>query len=510
MNNSLSDDLIIDLIKFLNSNMGLHFPKNRWGELEKKISDLAEENGFQDAGDFIRQLLSESPAKSRIEHLASYLTVGETYFYREPRSFEVLKENILPEMIQDRRKTGKRLRIWSAGCCTGEEPYSIAVLLTRLIPDVKDWNITILATDINPSFLKKAREGIYSKWSFRNTPKWVIKNYFERIDENHFRVAERIKNMVTFSYLNLADDVYPALMNYTNAMDAIFCRNVLMYFTPKSVKSVAGSFFHSLIDGGWLIVSPAETMLLKSSRFVTVNFPEITLYKKDLYKHIVEQKREWNIKETDSLPAKHPAKTIPDLQSVDYISKPAPPGQKPPMKRIPSKRKARIEKTVMSKPARHEEALTLYHQGSYDEAEEKLLSLLSTNNQDYNAYPLLARVKANQGKLNDAIEWCEKAISRDKLKADLHYLRATILLEQDLPDEAMLSLKRALYLEPRFALAHFALGNILLRSGRVKETEKHFRNALKELSKHDREVILPESDGITAGRLSEIINAINV
>ena len=177
-------------------------------------------------------LSSEPPSRNQIEILASYLTIGETYFFREKQTFEILEERILADLIKTRRQNERRLRIWSAGCCTGEEPYSIAMLLSKMLPDLKDWNISILATDINPRFLHKASEGVYSKWSFRDCPQGVKERYFRKAKEDRLEILPDIKKMVTFSYLNLVEDSYPSLSNCTNAMDVIFCRNVLMYFAP--------------------------------------------------------------------------------------------------------------------------------------------------------------------------------------------------------------------------------------------------------------------------------------
>ena len=117
--------------------------------------------------------------------------------------FAFLEEKVLPELIELRRTTGKYLRIWSAGCCTGEEPYSLAILLDKILGDTKDWNITILATDINPIFLRKASAGIYGKWSFRDTPEWVRERYFTKTKENHFELLPKIRKRVSFTCHNL-------------------------------------------------------------------------------------------------------------------------------------------------------------------------------------------------------------------------------------------------------------------------------------------------------------------
>lgn len=247
---SIPNALLPRLSEYLTAKIGLHFSNRNRNELHQKMTAAMADFGFEDVGEFIEWLLSSMPTQKQIEILASHLTVGETYFLRERRAFEILEQSILPGLVDVRRRTEKRLRFWSAGCSTGEEPYSIAILLDKLIPDLKSWNITILATDINTAALRKADEGIYSDWSFRDAPPFFKDKYFERVNGNRYLLLSDIRKMVTFSYLNLSEDVYPALQNNTNAMDVIFCRNVLMYFAPDHVKGAAERFYRSLVDGG--------------------------------------------------------------------------------------------------------------------------------------------------------------------------------------------------------------------------------------------------------------------
>ena len=234
-----------------------------------------------DGNSCIEWLLSSLPTRSQIEILASHLTVGETYFFRDKRLFKTLEESILPELIQLRRNSGRHLRIWSAGCSSGEEPYSIAILLSKMIPDIGDWGITILATDINMRFLQKAADGVYRHWSFRDIQPGIKEGFFNQKQDGRFEVLSRIRQMVTFSYLNLVEDAYPSLVNNTNALDIIFCRNVLMYFVPELASKVAPNLHRSLVDGGFLIVSPTESSIPIFSQFTTVRAPGTILYKKE-------------------------------------------------------------------------------------------------------------------------------------------------------------------------------------------------------------------------------------
>ena len=170
MRAAMPGSLLSHLSDFMAIQMGLHFPRDRWGDLERGIAAAASEFGMTNVESCMHWLLSAPLTRDQIEILASHLTVGETYFFREKRSFEVLEEHILPVLLRARGDTEARLRIWSAGCCTGEEPYSIAMLIDRLIPNAAKQNITILATDINPRFVRKAADGVYGEWSFRGTP----------------------------------------------------------------------------------------------------------------------------------------------------------------------------------------------------------------------------------------------------------------------------------------------------------------------------------------------------
>lgn len=503
MSSNISTELINNLSKLIAERMGLNFPKERWSDLERGICSAARESGNQDPDEFIRQILVAPLDKIQIEILAGYLTIGETYFFREPASFENLERVILPELVQSYKGNGQRLRIWSAGCCTGEEPYSIAMTLSKIIPDLKDWNVSILATDINPRFLKKATQAEYTEWAFRETPPWVKQKFFKNKSDGHYEISPHVKKMVTFSYLNLAEDVYPSLLNNTNAMNVIFCRNVLMYFTPEKIKKVIQNLFLSLVDGGWLIVSPAETAQVLYDQFETVNLQGMTAYRKNARREATITKYFESELATGIIPQfqqtiNNEIFTFPD----EVLSPPIPPTD-----RLPSRAEDSDRKPPESEKSEYDKFFTLYQQGRYLEAEEKLLKLLSFEQVDSAKASLLARIYADQGKLNESLKWCEKAIALDKLNPELYYLHALISQEQGDLRGTNLALKRALYLDPNFIPAHFALGNLALREEKFNESRKHMRNALLLLGTHRHDEILPESEGITVGRLIEIIRS---
>jgi chemotaxis protein methyltransferase CheR len=487
---AIPEALLQRLSDYLTARVGLHFAKRNWKELQQKMTAAMTDFGFDRVEEFIGWLPSLSPTQDQIEILAGHLTVGETYFFRERRAFEILEHFFLPGLIAARRKTEKRLRFWSAGCSTGEEPYSLAILLNKLIPDLNDWKVTILATDINTGALRKAEGGIYSDWSFRDNPPWFKENYFEKVDGNHHRLLPGIREMVTFSYLNLSEDHYPALQSNTNAMDFIFCRNVLMYFAPGQIGLTVERFHRSLLDGGCLIVSPVETSLLTHSPFITVRFQDSTFYKKDAYKTKVVQTIADHV-EKGSIPSP----SLPPITAKR--NRPEKPSR--PAWQAEFKKPERVEWTT------YEEAALLYQNGLYPEAEETLRKFISNGGRNQESCLLFARVLANQGKLDEARCFCEETVPADKCNARLYYLLATILEEQKQVKEARVSLKKALYIDRNFILAHFALANLSLRSGKTADARKHFGNVTEILSGYKPDDIIPESEGITAGRLAEII-----
>ena len=452
---ALPDALLSQLSELLESQMGLHFPRERWRDMERGIAAASRESGYAETEAFIHWLLSAPLTRPRIEDLASHLTVGETYFFRERESLDILEQQLLPELLRARAGSERHLRIWSAGCCTGEEPYSIAVMVDRLIPDSEKWNLTILATDINPHALRKAARGVYGAWSFRDTPGWLKERYFTRRLDGRFEIQPRIRRMVTWSYINLADDAYPSLVNGTNAMDVILCRNVLMYFAQDRARRVVDKLYRSLVDGGWLITSPAETSNLQGSAFTAVEFPGAFLYRK------LAAARPQAVAGHENL--------WPERESAESDT-PAPPAPRP----------LAMQPEVAGLP-------------EIDERDTPQRN---------------ARACADEGRLAEAIEWCEQAIAADKLNPAHHYLLAAICQERGERDTAERALGRALYLEPEFALAHFALGNLCLGAGRQREARRHFANALTVLNAYPAEAPLPESDGLSAGRLVEIIAAL--
>lgn len=452
----ISETLRQRLHKRLTEHVGLNLSGKGWHDFEARLQAAANDAKAVDTSAFIDEILGAPLAKATTQALARHFTVGETYFFRDQASINAFTHSLLPDLLHRRQADARQLRIWSAGCCTGEEAYSIAILLDNFLPDQKRWNITIHATDINEDFLDSARKGIYNEWSFRSTPAWVREKYFKATRRGGFELRSDIRRRVTFSYLNLADDNYPALTNGINNFDFIFCRNVLMYFAPEQLHAIVDKFYNALTEGGFLSVSPAETSSAVFSRYQTVNHPGAIFYQRQ------------------RSPQRKPALSVT-----------------PPITPVAIKRSLPSPAIKKDKP-----------RVSPDKPKKLMLS--SSNAQKTDEAARAARQSANEGKLDDAINWCAKTIAADKLNPARYYLLATVEQERGNYQEAIQALQRTLYLDHNFVLAHFALANLRLAQGRSLDVHRHLTTVRQLLEQYPADEVLPESEGLTASGLDEI------
>lgn len=506
MTQNIPDHIISKLSELVRSQTGLYFTKERWTDLKRGIDSAALELDFENTETFIHSLLSSPLTGKQLDSLVRHLTIGETYFFRDKNVFKVLEKHILPDLINLRRNREKSLRLWSAACCSGEEPYTIAIYIDQVLPEWQDWEITILASDINTRFLQKAIKGVYTNWSFRDTPKWIMEKYFQRCGENRYEISPHIKKMVTFFQFNLSKEGHASPLNSTRAMDVIFCRNVLIYFDSEMRAQVIQSLSRFLADSGWLIVSPSEAPFIQQPGLYPVRFPGAILYKKGIPEKQTSDKPEDKFEHRPRGKAWFSYKVLENRLSKTIPRPSLSPSPRP---------KAYKDLEIITKEKRPEpkqdlygEALTLYGKGRYEESANMLAALLSQDRDNHHeSMVLLARACANLGKLDDAEKWCKQAVNAEKLNPVLHYLLATIYHEQGHLKESIKSHRQALYLDPEFVLAHFALGNLLQKLDRFNESGKHFENALSLLLRLDTDEIIPFSEGITAGSLTELVQS---
>lgn len=509
---------------------GLHFPERKRLDLEAGLFKALGEtkatflDTTQILDDYYRLLANQNDPQGRVEleRLVNLLTVGETHFFRDEAQFDALWQHVLPELIAHKRRAAQaagvgiqpQLRLWSAGCASGEEAYSLAISLKELIPDIKQWHILILATDINQDSLVRAREGIYSDWSFReNRAKFLRPRYFsletgsQSSNRNRYRLDPAIKQMVSFASLNLINDEYPAISNNTANMDLIICRNVTIYFTQEDTQKIINQFYQTLIDGGWLVVGHSEPTFYVYREFQAQSFPGTLLYQKTGRPQSWPEGWNWQaVSEQKPVEAKNrPLVTsVPGPVSQKAVGNP----QTGPVKTRPlasSQASSCPEMKLSSPPEPYQFALKLLDQGQVAKAIDQLQQILATQPNFAPAHYLLGRAYANLGNWFEARRWCRSALTLDNLLAEAYHVMAlTYQHEGDLM-QAAITLKKAVYLDRNNPIYHFNLAVLYQKLDDPITTQRSLENTLRLLCQYAPTDVLPGADGATAGHLRQVV-----
>lgn len=469
---------------FVQDRIGLDVTEDRRPMLARALSEEMETSGCGSLDELHRLLQSSSKTSPVWDRLVSALTIGETYFFRNTGHFDALAKQILPALIADREHSSRRIRIWSAGCATGEEPYSLAILLNELVPNQESWYISILATDINRDELRRAREGVYSAWSFRGVERRIQDTYFQMNDQKLFALSEKIKRMVTFEYLNLVGDPFPSMANNTNAMDIILCRNVTIYFNSAVTRQVLVNFHACLVDGGWLIPGASEPNMVSYEEFEPRNFPGAVIYQK---------------------PARPKSKPPLAFISVPISATTAGPLPTPRPQKPTSIPSTLLE--IKTPPLRdaYLDAVDLLHADKADQALVKLFQKLEQDPNFIPTYYTLGKIYANLGNLEEAQTWCERAIKKDKLHPEPYYTLSLVFQQLGLIDLAIDALKKTIYLDRSFVLAHYNLAQIFHHQGEKASARRSLLNVQRLLEGKPKDGLIPEGDGLVAARLRELV-----
>jgi chemotaxis protein methyltransferase CheR len=263
---------------FVRDYCGIYFDDDSRYLIEKRLSRRVRTLHFSNFREYYRYLLYHRNREEELSSIIDIITVNETYFFREMNQLKAFSEEILPE-LREINSNKKRLRIWSAGCSTGEEPYTLAMLVLEK-GYFQNWNIEIFGSDINQRVLQTARSGAYRKNSFRATEPYFLRKYF-REEDGSFRISDSVKQYVNFSHLNLLD---PFKTKLAGIMDIILCRNVLIYFDHPSRKKVIDMFYERLMDGGYLLLGHAESLINISTAFTLKHYKYDMVYQKPVKK----------------------------------------------------------------------------------------------------------------------------------------------------------------------------------------------------------------------------------
>ncbi len=269
----LSDTEFQQLRQLIYEKTGIYFQDNKRYLLESRVGRRLSELRLPNGKAYLHMLLN-GQGQGEFHQLVNAITINETYFFRAPAHLEVLEQHILPEWL----RTKRQIRIWSAGCSSGEEPYTLAIFLRdRILPRYPYAHFEIIGTDINTNVLQQAQQGIYGDYAIRNLPPEYLQRYFVRKGDR-YQIRDEIRQMVKFQVLNLADAV---AMNAMHHFDLIICANVLIYFDDNMKRRVVQSFYRSLVPGGYLFVGFSETLYGISQAFQPVRFGKAIVYRKE-------------------------------------------------------------------------------------------------------------------------------------------------------------------------------------------------------------------------------------
>lgn len=419
---------------------GLAFYLDRDSELIELIQRRLSELQLRDCTSYTKLLADSVVGEAEMNILITKLTIGETSFFRDAEQFTAIRDVILPDILE-RKQSSKQIRIWSAGCATGAEPYSLAIMLARDMADrIAGWEIRIVATDLNRDFLTRAEEGKFRSWALRSTPDEVRRECFSQEGQT-WTIHPRYKQWISFRQMNLVESELSTRRG--EEFDLILCRNVMIYFSPDSNRRLIGKFYQALDDDGWLVVGSSEHNLENYKNFSGVDATGARIYQK----RAAERPR----------PEAKPKERVQPLLLPEPKRRPMPP-------------RPRIE---APQPAERTDM----------EGFRKL---------------------ADSGDWQSAARYGQRLLAQDRLNPEIHFYLALIFENLGIVDEPQRSLRQALYLDRNFALAHYHLGCALRRDGQTALAARSFGNVVKVLNGIPDESPVMAGRGITAIRLKEL------
>jgi chemotaxis protein methyltransferase CheR len=471
--------------------LGLQFDESRLGFLGEVLQRRAEAASMPIEA-YVANI-EASPVRAEISRLAEALTVGETYFFRNNDQFRALTEVVILERMRVNSGT-RRLRVLSAGCASGEEAYTLAIIFRTIITD-PSWQVTIRAVDANPAALRKAAAARYSAWSLRDTPLEIQQRWFRNGGRDAI-LDESIRTAVTFEERNLAiedADLWP-----TEAYDVIFCRNVLMYFSPEVMRQAMSRISRSLADGGYLFLGHAETMRGLSHDFHLRHSHDTFYYQR---RDRGDDSAAIDV-DISKLPVSSPTVAPPMLSDVSWYSEIGRASDR--VIALTSRSAAAV---ALPKPApvaptwNLAVALELLQRERFGEALSLMDAMPAASTNDPDVLLLRAVLLAHSGEHRQAAETALKLLAIDEMNAGANYVLALSFEQAGEPNTAANHYRVAIYLDPTFAMPRLHLG-ILLRRGRAFEAaRRELQEALALLQREDVSRLLLFGSGFTRDAL---------
>jgi len=275
----VSNDEFTQLRDFIYEQSGIWIAETRKYLVENRLGNRLKELNLKNFGEYYYYLRFDPNRRSELPKLFEVITTNETSFYRNPPQLQVFQEKVLKvELDKLRAARTKKLRIWSAGCSTGEEPYTLAMILNEVLrTELPTWDIKITANDLSEAVLATARKGVYSEYALRTTPKEIIDRYFKKVGAE-YHVEPKLKNLISFGPVNLSDKM---MLRRVERSHIIFCRNVIIYFDDEMKRQVIESFYDNLLPGGCLLIGHSESLHSISRAFKPEHHTGTIVYRKE-------------------------------------------------------------------------------------------------------------------------------------------------------------------------------------------------------------------------------------
>ena len=440
---SLTGEEYDALRAFLAQAAGLVFDDSRKESMAYSVAERLRGSGARDVASYLALL--EDPAER--QRLLDEVTIQETHFFRNPPQVRALRQHVLPELLRHAETRGRRVRIWSAGCSTGEEPYSIAMILRELLPTTTGWDVKVIATDVSSRALEAARTGRYGTRAVQLASPDELARFFQPSGDGGQVVRPEVRELVEFRHHNLVTEPVP--FAHSERIDLVLCRNVTIYFGRDTTRALMQRLHHALRDGGYLFLGHSETLwqISEDFRLVSLGTGDSAAFVYRRRDEITERRA-----------------VLPDRRTQD---------QGPP----PPKPERRVEVRRVQQP----------------------VPVVPVDQ-------LLEDVRASlaAGRYVEAADLAAQASAEAPLRAEAFYLRGRALVDAGRDTDALVDLRKAVYLEPGMGFAHFLLAGVLSRLGHADAAAVAYGAAADTLGTRPGDATAVELGGRSVRELAQL------
>ncbi|MDQ1710965.1 MAG: chemotaxis protein methyltransferase CheR [Frankiaceae bacterium] len=444
---------------------GLVFDDSRRDSLAYSLGERVGARGLASVDAYL-ELLDRPGSGDELQALLDEVTIQETHFFRNPPQFRALREHVLPQLVSRAVATGSRtLRVWSAGCSTGEEPYSVAMLLRELLPSTDGWDVRVVATDVSTRALAAAREGRYGGRALLAADPADVARWFVR-DGDDYVVRPEVRELVEFRHHNLVTEPVP--FPRAEPLDLLLCRNVTIYFSRETTRGLMARFHESLADGGYLFLGHSETLWQVNDAFRLVTLGDAFVYRRDAAADAGAAERRT---------------VLPDRRTGDD-------GTPDSGDRRVHRGDRRAAWNALTKPR----ALPFPRPARTPAPDRPALADLVE----------AVRVALRSGRYEEAAADAVTAVDADPMRAETYYLHALALANLGRDADALVALRKAVYIDPAAGFAHFLLAGVLARLGDASGAARSYRAAAETLGRSAGDDVAVELGGRSVDELVEL------